>query len=92
MRLIVALTAALTVVFLVLAPIYATVGVTIVTRASGNRVGWVLLLIGVLMSIENFSGDTANYAATAVGRWVPGGVWMNWISSWIWLRALGAQS
>jgi signal transduction histidine kinase len=74
-----------TVVFLVLAPIYATVGVIILSRASGNHVGWVLLLIGALLSIQDFSGASGSYAATPAGGWVPSGVWMNWISTWAWV-------
>jgi signal transduction histidine kinase len=77
-----------TVVFLVLAPIYATVGAIILSRASGNHVGWVLLLIGLLLSIEDFSGAGGTYAATAAGRWVPGEAWMNWMSNWVWVPAV----
>jgi hypothetical protein len=77
-----------TVVFLVLAPIYATVGVVILARASGNHVGWVLLSIGLLLSIQNVSGAGGTYAATAAGRWVPGGAWLNWVSNWVWVPAV----
>jgi signal transduction histidine kinase len=77
-----------TVVFLVLAPIYATLGAVILARASGNHVGWVLLSIGLLLSIQNVSGAAGTYAATAAGRWVPGAAWLNWVSNWVWVPAV----
>ena len=77
-----------TVVFLIMAPIYATVGALIVLRASGNRVGWVILTVGLLLAVEDFSGDLAIFAATAAGRGLPGAVWMDWLSSWAWVPAV----
>ncbi|MBJ7594905.1 MAG: hypothetical protein JF886_08595 [Candidatus Dormibacteraeota bacterium] len=74
-----------TVVFLILAPVYASVGMVILVRASGNRVGWVLLAIGLLLSVQNIAGDAAGYAQTSVGRWVPGADWLNWVSNWAWV-------
>jgi signal transduction histidine kinase len=77
-----------TVVFMVLAPIYLSVGAVIVSRTAGNRVGWVILFIGLLLAIEDFSGDYVTYARTPYGAWLPGTRWMDWISGWIWVPAV----
>jgi signal transduction histidine kinase len=74
-----------TAIFLFLAPLYASVGALIVSRAAGNRVGWIILAIGVVLALENFTGDVASFAGVAGGHWVPGPEWWNWLSSWIWV-------
>src|SRR5258708_17007425 len=65
-----------TVVFLALAPLYASVGALIISRAAGNRVGWVILLVGLILAVEDLSGDLTSLAQTARGHWVPSpGAW-----------------
>jgi signal transduction histidine kinase len=77
-----------TVVFFILAPVYATVGAVIVWRAAGNRVGWVIASIGLLLAIENCAGSLVSYALTPAGRWLPGTIWIDWLSNWIWVPAV----
>jgi signal transduction histidine kinase len=74
-----------TVIFLLLAPLYASVGALIVSRAAGNRIGWIILAIGLVLALEDFTGDIAGYALVAGGHWVPGPAWWNWLSSWVWV-------
>jgi signal transduction histidine kinase len=74
-----------TAMFLLLAPLYASVGALIVSRAAGNRVGWIILAIGFILALEDFTGDVAGFAGVAGGHWVPGPDWWNWLSSWIWV-------
>jgi signal transduction histidine kinase len=76
------------VVFLILAPIYLSVGAVIVSRTSGNRVGWVILGIGLLLAIENLSGDYVTFTTTRAGAGLPGAQWMDWVSGWIWVPAV----
>ncbi|HXA43042.1 MAG TPA: histidine kinase [Candidatus Solibacter sp.] len=79
-----------TLMFLVLAPLYATVGALIISRAAGNRVGWVILVIGLILAVEDFSGDLTSLAQTAGGHWVPAPEWWNWLSSWAWVPGVVA--
>ena len=79
-----------TFIFLVLPPIYASVGAVIVSRAAGNRVGWVILLIGLLMAAEDLSGNYSSFAATTGGSWLPVAQWMDWLSAWAWLPVVVA--
>ena len=73
------------VVFFILAPVYASVGAMIVSRGSGNRVGWIILAIGLLLSAENAIGDYASYASVLPGQSLPGGIWAGWLSNWLWV-------
>ncbi len=73
------------VVFFILAPVYASVGAMIVSRGSGNRVGWIILAIGLLLSAENAIGDYATYASVLSGQSLPGGIWASWLSNWLWV-------
>jgi signal transduction histidine kinase len=73
------------VVFFILAPVYASVGAMIVSRGSGNRVGWIILAIGLLLSAENAIGDYATYASFLSGQSLPGGIWASWLSNWLWV-------
>ena len=74
-----------TAMFLLLAPLYVSVGALIVSRAAGNRVGWIILAIGLILALENFTGDVASFASVAGGHWVPGPEWWTWLSGWIWV-------
>jgi signal transduction histidine kinase len=78
------------VVFLVLAPLYASVGALIISRAAGNRVGWVILLVGLILAVEDLSGDLTSLAQTPSGHWVPAPEWWNWLSGWAWVPGVVA--
>src|SRR5258708_854610 len=79
-----------TMMFLVLAPLYASVGAVIISRAAGNRVGWVILVVGLILAVEDFSGDLTSLAQTAGGHWVPAPEWWNWLSGWAWVPGVVA--
>ena len=79
---------AYTVTFLILAPVYASVGALIVSHVSGNRVGWIISGIGLLLAAQDFVGSYATFARTPPGHSLPAGIWMDWLSSWIWIPAV----
>lgn len=74
--------------FLILAPVYASVGAVIVSRGAGNRVGWFISAIGLCIALQDFAGDYSALVAMPQGRSLPAGVWMNWVGNWIWVPAI----
>ena len=53
--------------FLILAPVYASVGAVIVSRGAGNRVGWFISAIGLFIALQDFAGDYSALVATPQG-------------------------
>ncbi|MDP9245465.1 MAG: hypothetical protein M3O64_02330, partial [Chloroflexota bacterium] len=69
---------------------YATVGVVVAVRRRANPIGWLLLSVGLLTSIQAFTLAYAEF--TIVGRhpeW-PFGEVAAWLGSWIWTFVVGA--
>jgi hypothetical protein len=64
---------------LVLGTSFSLLGALILSRSSGNRIGWIYLLIGVAMSVNGFS---ALYYEVSVVRGWPGGRWGAWVANW----------
>ena len=59
---------------------FSLLGMLIVLRRPGNRIGWIYLLIGVVMSVQGFAGLYYELSLFASG-W-PGGRWGAWVSNW----------
>ena len=76
------------VTFLILAPVYASVGALIVSRGSGRRVGWIISAIGLLLAVEDFTGGYGSFANGPSGNLLPARIWIDWIGSWIWVPAV----
>jgi len=62
-------------------PTFATLGVLIVSRRSGNVIGWIFLALSVAGSIQMFSGQYATVALISGGLQLPGGAFAAWLST-----------
>src|SRR5215212_8166470 len=62
-------------------PTFATLGVLIVSRRSGNVIGWLFLALSVAGSIQMFSGQCATVALISGGLQLPGGAFAAWLST-----------
>jgi hypothetical protein len=62
-------------------PTFATLGVLIVSRRSGNVIGWIFLALSVAGSLQMFSGQYATVALTSDSKQLPGGAFAAWLST-----------
>jgi len=66
---------------------YCGIGIVVVRRARGHRIGWLLLGVGLLFLT---GGACENAAKALVGHgdgWIT--AWLSWVDSWAWTAALG---
>ncbi len=65
---------------------FGCVGALIAGRQRHNAMGWLFLAIGVAMGltglVQTYAGNVATEAAS-----LPGGIYADWISNWIWIPA-----
>ncbi|MDP9343079.1 MAG: hypothetical protein M3Q23_13525 [Actinomycetota bacterium] len=71
-----------------LALIFASVGAVIAARQPRNRVGWIILAVGLLYAAGTVSEGYFDHL-TRTGSWLPGAWTVMWIGSWNWMPALG---
>src|SRR5260370_11217731 len=65
---------------------YSGVGALIVMRQPANRIGWLLLLTGVLSSVCVAASGYASFSLVIAPGSMPLGIWGIWTFSWlIWL-------
>ncbi len=65
---------------------YSGVGALIVMRQPANRIGWLLLLTGVLSSVCVAASGYASFSLVIAPGSIPLGIWGIWTFSWlIWL-------
>jgi signal transduction histidine kinase len=64
---------------------FGAVGALIVSRDTGNRIGWLFLLVALGVSVL---GPADAYPQYATARGLPGAVWASWVSNWAWLIVL----
>lgn len=70
--------------FVCLVPLsFSLVGALIVSRASGNRIGWLLIAVGVGFALSIFTSDYPGVTEAGNGTTRPGGVYVAWVSTWI---------
>jgi hypothetical protein len=63
-------------------------GLVLVSRRPGNRIGWLGLATGLTLGLRNFADQYEQHALVAApGSW-PAGAAALWVSEWIWLIAL----
>ena len=74
---------ALTAFFRVLSLAFPTVGALIASRRRENPIGWIFCAAGLLIGVQAFARGYADYALAGHTGAVPGGEFMDWISSWI---------
>jgi hypothetical protein len=70
---------------------FSTVGAVIAPRApSGNRIGWLFCVVGLLFALAHLSAEYAIYTLLATpGSLLPAGEAAAWLASWLWLVQLG---
>ncbi len=64
---------------------FPVVGLVLVARQPANRIGQLLLAIGVTTSAQVMSSEYAYYGLHAAPGAVPGPVWLLWLSGWVWV-------
>ena len=60
-----------------------TVGTILVARLPGNRIGWLLLVGGLLFAASGGVSGLADFGLNVHPGSVPGAVWLAWLSGWI---------
>jgi hypothetical protein len=68
----------------VLALTWGTIGALIALRKPENRIGWLLLALSLINSLQGVV-DQYPAVASALGSPLPGGRWARWVSAWIWV-------
>jgi MFS family permease len=71
---------------------FSTVGAVIAPRTpSGNPIGWLFCVVGLLFAVAHFSAEYAIYTLLAApGSPLAGGEAAAWLASWLWLVQLGS--
>lgn len=64
---------------------YTTVGALISSRRPENRVGWLLLLVGLGFELQSVADGYGAYTIVARPGALPGGEIATWLASWIWV-------
>ena len=60
-----------------------TVGTIVVSRLPDNRIGWLLLVAGLLFAVSGGVSGLADYGLTVHPGTVPGAIWLAWLNGWI---------
>ncbi len=66
----------------------ATVGAVIASKQPRNRIGWIILVVGLLYTMEALGEGYLDHFVRA-GSWLPGARTVEWYGSWGWMPALG---
>ena len=70
------------ILFAAIVAAYGGVGALIVTRQSGNAVGWILWLTGILIGLDTASSGYAVWSSSAFGGALPGSVFAARLTQW----------
>jgi hypothetical protein len=65
-----------------------TVGAVLASRQPRNRIGWIILGIGLLYTFEGLGEGYIDHVMRT-GSWLPGARAVMWYASWGWMPALG---
>ena len=68
-----------------LALAFGSVGAFVVTRRPGNRVGGILVAIGINSGVLGFLFEYADVGLVAAPGTLPGAIWAAWLASWIYV-------
>jgi hypothetical protein len=60
-------------------------GMTIVRRQAGNRIGWLLLLVGLGSALSALGGHWSIFAYYTVDQPLPSAQLAGWITNWMWV-------
>jgi hypothetical protein len=64
---------------------FGSVGAFVLTRRPGNRVGAILVAIGINAGVLQFLFEYANVGLFAAPGSLPGALWAAWLASWIYV-------
>jgi hypothetical protein len=64
---------------------FGSVGAFVVTRRPGNRVGLILVAIGINSGVLGFLFEYGNVGLVAAPGMLPGAIWVAWLASWTWV-------
>ena len=67
---------------------YPVVGALILSRTSGNQIGWVFCAVGLLQGLNVFADEYGHYALVTDRGSLPGGFEMGWVAFWTWMPSL----
>lgn len=67
---------------------FALVGALISSRLPANPIGWVCLAIGLTLTLGVATGEYNVYALQTRPGSLPGGVYMAWLTNWLWVPAV----
>ncbi len=70
---------------LILSAAFAIAGVLIASRVPSNPIGWLLLVAGVGVVVQELSQQYSNYGSYDSPGAVPGVEYAAWITGWIWI-------
>jgi hypothetical protein len=65
-----------------------TVGAVVASKQPRNRIGWIIVAVGLLYTLESIGEGYFDHFARA-GSWLPGARAVMWFSTWGWMPALG---
>ena len=65
------------------------VGALVASRRPGNAIGWLLCTLGLTEAVVDFGAEYAVVAVLEHPGSLPGGEFMAWLASWLWLFVLG---
>jgi hypothetical protein len=68
---------------------YSTVGAIVASRLPESPIGWLFCAIGLIFGVSHFSAEYAAYALLGPSRSLPGGEAFAWLTSWVWIPAIG---
>jgi hypothetical protein len=63
---------------------YLTVGLIIAAKRPSNPLGWLLLLVGLILGLNELLHYYADYTLSYRPGSLPGGLAVAWVSTWIW--------
>ena len=81
-------TANLVFIFPVVILSFALVGALIASRLPTNPIGWVCLGIGLILTLAIVTGEYYVFALQTRPGSLPGGVYMAWLTNWLWVPAV----
>jgi hypothetical protein len=73
-----------TLLFLLVYPAFPTVGLIIATHRPANPLGWLLLLVGLVLGLNDATHAYADYTLAYRPGTLPAGLAVGWVSTWNW--------
>jgi hypothetical protein len=64
---------------------YPALGLLLASRRPEHPIGWLFCAAGLVVGLESFCGEYANYALLAQPGSLPGGQAAAWVSAWVWV-------